>query len=349
MSFGSSHDDLRVWAGDTLTVHAESYKGLVADALVAKLVTAPTGGVTLPALSAAGTLVVRFNTDAKSEGFYNAAADGAEDNDGFVASFKLVEGCSGPGDCGGQACDSDGECACAAAGRGGADCSHAHCMGTSVVATPGTLRSHAAYGVGSYDDDAECELAEEGQFASGRQLLGIRRMVDMLREQADEAARAGEGAHAAELRERADELAQRDAWQRQYEQLHAAPARDARRAPRARVVWFSRHDHTRRHMVGEDRVIAALRARLGTRGVAVHAGGQTIAAETGACEAAEGDDDFADVDEAPPARPPTAAPTRGARVAAGGDEYDDDDDNGYADEYDDDDDDDEYEEGEEWF
>ena len=29
---------LRVWAGDTLTVHAESYKGLVADALVAKLV-----------------------------------------------------------------------------------------------------------------------------------------------------------------------------------------------------------------------------------------------------------------------------------------------------------------------
>ena len=53
-----------MWAGDTLTVHAESYKGLVADALVAKLVTAPTGGVTLPALSAAGPLVVRFSTDA---------------------------------------------------------------------------------------------------------------------------------------------------------------------------------------------------------------------------------------------------------------------------------------------
>ena len=147
---------LRVWAGDTLTVHAESYKGLVADALVAKLVTAPTGGVTLPALSAAGPLVVRFSTDARSEGFYNAAADGAEDNDGFVASFVRAPPCSGPDDCGGEACDGDGECACAAAGRGGADCSHAHCMGTSVVATPGTLRSHAAYGVGSYDDDAEC-------------------------------------------------------------------------------------------------------------------------------------------------------------------------------------------------
>ena len=147
---------LRVWAGDTLTVHAESYKGLVADALVAKLVTAPTGGVTLPALSAAGPLVVRFSTDARSEGFYNAAADGAEDNDGFVASFVRAPPCSGPDDCGGEACDGDGECACAAAGRGGADCSHAHCMGTSVVATPGTLRSHAAYGVGSYHDDAEC-------------------------------------------------------------------------------------------------------------------------------------------------------------------------------------------------
>ena len=87
---------LRVWAGDTLTVHAESYKGLVADALVAKLVTAPTGDVTLPALSAAGTIVVRFNTDAKSEGFYNAAADGAEDNDGFVASFVRAGGAAGP-------------------------------------------------------------------------------------------------------------------------------------------------------------------------------------------------------------------------------------------------------------
>ena len=70
-------------------MHAESYKGLVADALIAKLVM-PTGGVTLPALSAAGPLVVRFSTDARSEGFYNAAADGAEDNDGFVARFCVL-------------------------------------------------------------------------------------------------------------------------------------------------------------------------------------------------------------------------------------------------------------------
>ena len=102
------------------------------------------------------------------------------------------------------------------------------------------------------DDDAECELAEEGQFASGRQLLGIRRMVDMLREQADEAARAGEGAHAAELRERADELAQRDAhavWeaavadqlraaQRGDRAAHAAHA-EAADAARARLPQFA--------------------------------------------------------------------------------------------------------------
>ena len=80
---------LRVWAGDTLTVHAESYKGLVADALVAKLVTAPTGGVTLRRSARRGHRRA-LQHRCESEGFYNEAAV-AEDNDGFVASFVRAE------------------------------------------------------------------------------------------------------------------------------------------------------------------------------------------------------------------------------------------------------------------
>ena len=129
-----------------------SYKGLVADALVAKLVTAPTGGVTLPALSAAGPLVVRFSTDARSEGFYNAAADGAEDND---ARCELPRRVQRARDCGGEACDSDGECACRRRPRWRRLLARA-CMGTSVVATPGTLRCTRRMATGATMTTAEC-------------------------------------------------------------------------------------------------------------------------------------------------------------------------------------------------
>ena len=151
----------RVWTGDTLTIYAMSHRGL-ADVLLAKIVGAPHGQAAgWPPLAARGPLIVRFTTDGRSESFYNAASDRSEDGDGFVVEYieeDGVTGCSSSSDCSGQPCDAEGECACAEAGRGGADCSYPRCLGTQFATAPGMLKSAESWGEPGhlYDNDAEC-------------------------------------------------------------------------------------------------------------------------------------------------------------------------------------------------
>ena len=148
----------RVWSGDVVTVTGAD------GALVAQL-----SGFnrTWPPLVALGGLRVSFFTDARSESAYNLPV-----GDGFVAHFDAAA--AGCVDCGGRGeCDaSSGVCACDV-GYGGADCSHAFCLGTQTHAASaaGTFAS----GVGAlnathvYPNDADCTFVVEvpSGFAAG--------------------------------------------------------------------------------------------------------------------------------------------------------------------------------------
>ena len=159
----------RVWPGDVLTVHTDGSDG---PALLAKIVGAPQGAPSWPLLEGAlqAPLIIRFTTDERAETFYNSPMEASENGDGFRAAYSVVSsGCATSADCSGFECDTSvGLCICGA-GRGGADCSYQHCLGTQRYETSepygsGVLASTVGLGTSShpYDNNAECVFIVSG-------------------------------------------------------------------------------------------------------------------------------------------------------------------------------------------